>query len=697
MVETKPVLFELGVEEMPSAPLINAERQFAKLIEEGLKQLSLTFDALEVISSPRRLAILIQNLATSTPEVHETLRGPKTSIAFDEAGNPTRAAQGFAKKLGLRADELVRRCDSDGHEYVFAERHLAARPALPLLKELFEQTIHQLEWPNYRSQRWGTTKESFVRPVRWICALLGAEIIPVEFAGLCAGDVTYGHRVLGPGAHKVSSPEAYLSVLEAASVYPASVRAERIRAGIAEIERALQVRVDTPQRVFDEVVNLCECPDVLVGHFDESFLEVPHEIICESMLSNQRYFPCYDLDGNLSSAFVIVSNADPTVAPTVIDGNERVVRARLSDAQFFYEEDLKVSLDSFRERLHRVGFHQKLGSVLAKSERIEDLTLALTHEARVGAKVAAAAARAAHLCKADLVSNAVVEFTSQQGVMGAYYALAAGEGEDVAEGIRDQYRPRFAGDELPAGLCGALVAVADKLDTIVGMFVIGEPPTGSKDPYALRRAAIGVIHIMRERFAIDLKPLIQASLESYSAQGITCDIAATEAELMQFFLGRMQQIARDEGIAADTVAAVSTISLLNPQDYFARAHALEDARAHDGQGFNDLATAFARAAHLANADLGINVDMQLCTPAEHALMQAIEGAETRLNECLHAKDYVAALSCLSELREPIDAFFDAVMVMDEDEAIRSNRLRLLNRFTSLFTGIANLAEMGKRA
>ena len=318
-----------------------------------------------------------------------------------------------------------------------------------------------------------------------------------------------------PGDHVVASPAVYEQVLEDAGVLSAERRREAILAGIAEVEAARPgCHVDTPKKVFEEVINLCEWPTVLVGTFDEEFLKVPHEIICESMLTNQRYFPIYDGEGKLTREFVVVSNSKPENAERVIDGNERVVRARLDDAKFFYEEDLKISLDEFRERLAKVAFQEKLGSVLAKSERIEQLALAIAREAHLGAHLAADAGRAAHLCKADLVSNAVVEFTSQQGVMGGYYASAMGENDEVAHAIRDHYRPRFAGDELPEGTAGCIVACADKLDTIAGIFAIGEPPTGSSDPYALRRAAIGIINILRDRLPID--PRRSSTLRSSS-------------------------------------------------------------------------------------------------------------------------------------------------------------------------------------
>lgn len=696
MAGTRDFLFELGVEEMPSAPLNNAVKQLKTLISKGLDDAGLAHGDVRIISSPRRLAALVLDVAEATEEIHSVLRGPSAKIAFDAEGNPTKAAEGFARKNGMTAAELVRREDADGTEYVFAEQNTPSEPAVPILTRVCEDLIPAIQWPNYRSQRWGSEHATFVRPVRWICCLFGEEVVPVSFADVKSGSTTRGHRVLSPGEHVVSSAESYEQVLEAAHVLSAERREEVIRAGIARVEDELGVRVDTPTKIFDEVVNLCEWPTVLVGHFDEEFLAVPSEIICESMLSNQRYFPTYDAEGKLTRAFVVVSNADPAVSETVVDGNERVVRARLYDAKFFYDEDLKIDLEEFRARLANVGFQKKLGTVLQKSDRMEDLALAIANEAHLGAHAASDAQRAAHLAKADLVSSAVVEFTSQQGVMGGYYATAAGEEPAVAAAIRDHYRPRFAGDELPEGIAGCVVAVADKLDTIAGMFAIGEPPTGSKDPFALRRSAIGVLNILRDRLGCGYEAIVDAALDGYLEQGLAFDKDEVEASVCAFIKGRMEQMVRDEKVSADTVAAVSAGSVTVPAQYFQLAHALEDARANDREAFDNLATAYARAAHLADAVLGSEVDSALMGDAERVLLEATDAAQANVDVARSAKDFTAVIAALAALREPIDAFFDEVMVMDEDEALRANRLRLLNRFESVFAGIANIGEMARK-
>lgn len=695
MAETRSFLFEIGTEEMPSAPLMNAVKQLPKLMCAGLDAAGLAHGEVRVVSSPRRLAVL-SAVATQTEAVHDVKRGPAANIAFDADGNPTKAAEGFARKCGMTAAELVRREDTDGREYVFAEKDIPAAPALPLLSGICHDVIAKLEWPNYRSQRWGSTHDGFVRPIRWICALLGEEVIPVQYADVTSDNTTRGHRILGAGDHVVANPDVYEQVLEGAGVLTEERRREVIAEGIKAIEdQRGGAHVDTPAKVLNEVVNLCEWPSVLVGTFDEVFLNVPHEIICESMLSNQRYFPIYDSEGNLTREFVVVGNGRPECADAIIDGNERVVRARLYDAKFFYDEDLKIPLEEFRGRLANVAFQEKLGSVLQKSERIEKLAAAIAEEAALDAQTAEDACRAAHLAKADLVSSAVIEFTSQQGVMGGYYAKAAGENDQVAAAIRDHYRPRFAGDELPQGDAGCVVAVADKLDTIAGMFAIDEPPTGSKDPFALRRSAIGVLNILRERLGCGYEALVRAALKLYAEQGLSFDEDAVACAVCSFIHGRMEQMARDEGLSADTVASVSAGSITVPTDFFCLAHALEDARANDAETFDNLATAYARANNLRNAELGSDVDESLINEVEHSLFCAVVQAEGRVERALFEGDFGGVIAELASLRKPIDLFFDRVKVMDDDAALRDNRLRLLNRFVGVFANIADFAVLGK--
>ena len=694
MAEVRDFLFEIGSEEMPSAPLQKAIAQFNKLVVSGLKDSGLSFGEVKILSTPRRLTAYVKDVAEATEEISEVKRGPKAEIAFDAEGKPTKAAEGFARKCGVNADVLTRRVDTDGHEYVFAELNIPSVPATKILSELATSWISALDWP--RSQRWGSFHERYVRPVRWLCALFGSEIVPVTYADVTSSNTTQGHRVLGPGYHEVASPDDYEQVLKGAGVLLQEQRKDVILAGIKEVEAARPgSHVDMPEKVFEEVINLTEWPQVLVGTFDEEFLNVPSEIITESMLSNQRYFPIYDAEGKLTREFIVVSNADPSCAERVIDGNERVVRARLDDAKFFFEEDLKHTLDEFAQRLETVVFQEKLGTVLQKTQRMEALAAEIALDETSSQEEAELAARAAHLAKADLVSQAVVEFTSQQGVMGGYYAEAAGEKSDVAAAIREHYRPRFAGDELPSGQIGRFVAIADKLDTICGIFAINEPPTGSSDPYAVRRAAIGVIALVRSTSNLDLKKLIASSLELYRQQGLAVD-ESVQSQVEQYFIGRLASIAKDEKISADAIEAVSAIGVINPDEFLQRARALDEARQNEPELFEDLATAYARAAHLSDASLGTEVDTELLTEPEMSLLAACEEGQKQVASALAGSDYAAAVSALSQLREPIDIFFDKVLVMDENDTVRRNRLRLLNKFAQVFSNVADISVLSRK-
>ena len=425
---------------------------------------------------------------------------------------------------------------------------------------------------------------------------------------------------------------------------------------------------------------------------------MPEEIIVDAMLMHQRYFPLYDEDGKLTNRFIVVSNGDPACAATIADGNERVVRARLSDAKFFYEEDLKRPLEAYVERLDEVVFQESLGTMRAKAERITALARHLAADAGLSPADAADAERAAHLAKADLVTSAVVEFTSVQGVMGSYYAAACGEGEKVARAIADHYRPRFAGDELPASAAGRVVAMADKLDTICGLIAVGQGPTGSSDPFALRRSALGILSMLLDEalpLRIGLLRAIDEALSSYARQGVAFDAQVVRDEVADFFVARAKVLLRDEGRAPDAIDAVLAAGVREPVEFVSRVRALDAAREGDPDAFADLATAYARANNLRDASLGAEVDEALLTEVEHALSCAVVQAEGRVARALAADDYPSALAELASLRKPVDLFFERVMVMDEDRALRENRLRLLNRFVAVFEGVADFGKMAK--
>ena len=695
MSSTQTLAFEIGTEEIPAFDLKRATEQLATLVPEALDAVRIPHGYVAIYTSPRRLIAIVADVASSTEALEEVFRGPAAKIAFDADGNPTKAAEGFARGKGLTVDDLERR-DENGTEYVYAVRQVPAQDTAELLPAVLRGIIDGISWP--KSCRWGTTSEVFSRPVRWLVALLGTTVIPVEYAGLVAGNTTRGHRFLAPGPHTVTSADELVSVVEAAYVVPTQEAREAvIRQGVQAAEAATGYRAELPAKTLTEVINLSEYPTVMVGTFDEEFLKVPEEIIVDAMLMHQRYFPLYDGDGKLTNKFIVVSNGNPACEETIIDGNERVVAARLYDAKFFYEEDLKIPLEKFVDRLDEVVFQEALGTMRAKTERVVKLSARITVQAGIEREEMRDIARSAYLAKADLVTSAVIEFTSVQGVMGSYYAAAAGEPERVARAIAEHYRPRFSGDAIPTDIIGQVVALSDKIDTICGLFAVGQAPTGSSDPFALRRAALGVLAILEETgLPISLVETIDTSLIIYREAGLEFDNATVRREIIDFFITREKVALRDAGVEADTIDAVLACGIEEPIVLARRARALEAARTEQRQVFEDLATAFARANNLRDIKLGTGYKRVLLTEPEAALDAAIATAEEAVADALAADRYEEAITALATLRAPIDAFFDTTMVMDEDAEVRGNRLKLLNRFANVFSHVADFGQMAKK-
>ncbi len=686
---THTLAFEIGTEEIPAFDLQKATDQFRSIIPAMLDDNRIPHGAVKICSSPRRLIALVSDVAEETEAVEEEHKGPKTAIAFDAEGRPTKAAEGFARGKGVSVDALEVR-EEGGVEYVFARRSIPSQKTSELLRRLLRDAIDSIAWP--KSMKWGTHRELFTRPVRWVVALLGSEVIPFEYAGFASGNETYGHRVLAGGAHPVAAADDLLEVVRAAYVVPSEEEREAvIRKGVEAIEAALApCTVVLPPKTLTEVVNLSEYPTVMLGSFDAEFLKVPEEIIVDAMLMHQRYFPIYD-NGKLTNRFVIVSNGDPAFESTIVGGNERVVAARLYDAKFFYDEDLKTPLEDYVERLDEVVFQEQLGTMRDKTDRVGQLASKLCLDAAVSAAEAEDVARAAKLAKADLVTNAVVEFTSVQGVMGSYYAAAGGENEQVAVAIAEHYRPRFAGDEPPSGTVGRIVAIADKLDTICGLFALDQAPTGSSDPFALRRAALGVIAIMRAGIDISLKGAVADALDIYLESGLQFNKQEVLDAVIDFFVTRVRVMLHEDGHDLGVIDAVLASGVVEPQAVIERTGALTDAITAAHETFEDLATAYARANNLRDAEVGTDVDASLFDAAERALDEAIVRVGSDVAVSLEEGLYPAALEQLAQLRGPIDEFFESTMIMDEDAALRRNRLALLNRFVGVFAGIADFS------
>ena len=690
-MEKRTLAFEIGTEEIPAFDLAGAVKQLSTMVPSLLDDAAIPHGAVKIFSSPRRLIVIAEEIPEATEEKNEVFKGPSAKIAFDAEGNPTKAAQGFARGKGVDPSSLV---VEDG--YVYARTHTPSVNVASLLSSVLNKIIHGLSRP--RSQRWGVQSEYFTRPVRWIVALFGNEVIDFTFAGLVAGRTTYGHRFLAPGPFEVANADSLVDVVRSASVIPSEAEREQvIREGVAKAEAETGFTAVLHPKTLVEVINLAEYPTVLVGTFDEEFLKVPEEIIVDAMLVHQRYFPLYDKDGKLTNRFIVVSNGDPACAETIVDGNERVVRARLYDAKFFYDEDLKQPLESYVDHLGEVVFQEKLGTMLDKTNRIQRLADHLAEDAGLAGQDLSDVERAARLCKADLVTSAVVEFTSVQGVMGSYYAAASGETAQVAQAIEQHYRPRFAGDEAPDTVVGKIVAIADKLDTVCGLFAVGQGPTGSSDPFALRRSAIGIVAMLSGKDAVEvsLVAAIDAALASYAQQGIEFDTDAVRRDVIEFFITRTKVMMRDAGNSIDAIDAVLSAGIQEPVELINRVSALEAARSEQPEVFEDLATAYARANNLCDSKLGTEVNEGLLSEVEQALVRAVCQAESNVASALENNNYAAALSELAALRKPIDLFFENTMVMDEDQALRENRLRLLNSFVAVFANVADFALLSK--
>ncbi len=691
MTATRDLLFEIGVEEIPSGALYNAIAQLKELATKSLDDARLEYAEIRTYGAPRRLVLVVDALAEVQADQHLRVKGPSAKAAFDAEGVPTKAAEGFARGKGIAVEDLARETDESGAEYVWAVIDSAGRPAADVLPELLSELVVHLDWP--KSQRWGDGSVRFIRPVRSLVALFGGDVVAATFGDITAGRVVWGHRFLGEQAIELpDAPEYDRAAERGCFVYDHDERARMIREGIAARAAEMGAVAVVPDKTFAEVVNLVEWPTVAVGRFDADFLSVPREVLETAMESHQRYFPLEGADGRLLPAFVVVHNGDADRTEQIVRGHERVIRARLADAAFFYREDLAASMEGWVQGLDRITFQEKLGSLAAKITRIEALTRALAGLAQADPAVTAEAERAAHLCKADLVSHVVVEFPSLQGVMGRYYAEAAGESPAVAQAIVEHYRPRYAGDVVPESVQGMLVSAADKLDTMVGIFATGSAPTGSADPYALRRGAIGVLAMILDGgLRITLDEAISAALDGYAASLLTLDRDAVGRAVKEFVVGRLEGMLRDRGHAFDTVAAVLAVASDDPADSLARVEALTPFR--DADAFRDLAIAYGRAANLCKPELGIDADTSLMGAEERALADAVAHAEVVVGDAVRQRAYSMVLDEAAALRDPIDAFFDAVLVMDPDPALRDMRLRLLNRFVRVFASFADFARL----
>jgi glycyl-tRNA synthetase beta chain len=704
------LVFEIGSEELPASFQAPAIAYLAQKFAEEAAAARLAVGAIETHATPRRLALLVRDVADRASDFEERGEGPAVSVAFDAEGRPTKAAEGFARKFGLTVDQL----DRSGGRLV-AVRRQAGQPTLSLLPELLARLAGTI--PFRKSMRWGSLDATFARPVQWLLAVYGGEVVPVKFAGLSAGGVTFGHRFLAPEAIRIAGVDEYLPRLLAAKVVAS--RDERRARVIAEIDRVAAEaggRRVVDDELVETITGLVEWPSGVLGAFGEDALDMPREVLVSEMRGHQKYASIEGADGRLRPQFVAVANTPVKDVAVSRRGYERVLRARLADARYFFEEDKKRTLASRVTELRRVTFQEKLGSIHDKVDRM--MALSRKVALSVPYEDAPAVERAAILCKADLTTGMVGEFPDLQGVMGREYALANGETREVALALFEHYLPRGASDALPTGALGAIIGISDRLDTITGIFAIGKPPTGANDPFALRRACLGIIRIVLAKgWRLHLGGLVEHALgqhyEHFQRQAATnppppakdekgrprrpdyVERAEAQRQVLEFFRGRLENHWKEEH-AADTIDAVLDAGFDDITDAHRRLQAITALRGRPD--FVPLAIAFGRASNIIEKqarDLVPGpVSSALFSEApEHALDAATESARAQVESALRTGDYSAALRTLAELRPAVDAFFDKVLVMAEDPAVKQNRLRLVRNVQQLFAPIAAFARI----
>jgi glycyl-tRNA synthetase beta chain len=707
MTALRDFLVEIGTEELPPKSLLALCAAFADGVEQGLRGAGLQFSTVERFATPRRLAVRVRRLAEQQPDRPLEKRGPPVKAAFDASGAPTQAATAFARGCGVELEGLERLDTPKGQWLVFRGVEPGARTA-ELLPGLVAAALEAL--PIARRMRWGAGDAQFVRPVHWVVMLFGRETVPAELLGIRASNVTYGHRFMAPKAIQLPTPMAYERQLHKRGRVLVDIqqRREAIRQGVTAAAERLGGTAVISEALLDEVTGLVEWPVPLAGRFDETFLELPPEVPIATMQDHQRYFPVRTPKGDLMPWFVTVANIESSDPAQVIAGNERVVRPRLSDAAFFYTTDRQRRLDSHLGALQRVTFQTQLGSLHQKTERVRALARSIA--ADIGGDPHLAD-RAAQLSKCDLLTNMVGEFPELQGLMGRYYARHDGEPAEVAEALREQYLPRFAGDELPATRAGMAVSMADKLDTIAGIYATGQKPSGTRDPFGLRRAALGLLRTSIERgLDLDLQHTLaqavaaaRADMESVAtAQGKALppvDLGRLRDEVYDYIIERLRAYYVEGGAGIDVTAemfdAVLATRPASPLDFDARLRALvQFLQLPDAAS---LAAANKRIANIlrkATEPIGDTVDVaRLIDPAEQILAEQVVAIARDVEPRFAMRDYTPGLQQLAVLRPAVDDFFDSVMVMSDDAALRSNRLALLNRMRGLFMRAADLSRL----
>ncbi|OYD07679.1 glycine--tRNA ligase subunit beta [Paludifilum halophilum] len=684
----RDLLLEIGCEEIPARFVEGAAAQLSEKLSAWLKQNRIAFRFARTYATPRRLAIVVQGVAEKQTDMEEEVKGPPRRIAVSEDGGWTKAAEGFARKQGIRVDDLQSK-ELKGETYIFARKHHAGRPTVDLLREGLPALFESLHFP--KTMRWSSRRTRFIRPVRWMVCLFGEETVPVEWAGITASNRTRGHRFLGEET-VVTAPDRYVDALrDQWVVADIEERRSAIRKQLSQMEREQGWRIPIDEGLLDEVTHLVEYPTALYGSFDESFLELPAAVLITTMREHQRYFPVEGPDGELLPYFVTVRNGDDTALDQVAKGNEKVLDARLADARFFYDEDLKLPIRKAVEKLDHVVYFEDLGTIGDQMRRIRSLVLQMAYRLGLEAGEVQQVLRAAEIAKFDLSTNMVDEFPELSGVMGEEYARKAGEDPVVARTILEHHYPRFSGDTLPPSTLGALISLADKVDAVVSAFSIGIQPTGSQDPYGLRRRAAGAVQILVEKgwTSISLDDIISIALERLDSDGwLKRPREEVKKELVSFFNMRLKPVLQEEGIRYDLIDAVLASDTSFPRLVLEKAKVLS--AQVEQEGFKHVVEGFSRAANLAEkGKQGVQVNPDhFQEQAEQELFNAVHTAAEAFQQGRSRHDARRMYEAISTLAPVIHDFFDRVLVMADDETVRHNRLALLRRIDDLVSGFA---------
>jgi glycyl-tRNA synthetase beta chain len=685
----KELLLEIGTEEIPAGFIPQALSDLEAFARKELEGNRIDFEGVKTFGTPRRLGLAIESVVEKQRDIEIKKVGPSKQAAFDSKGNPTKAAIGFAKSQSVPVESL-KLIQTEKGEYVCALKEEPGKPTADLLPSLLSKLI--LSIPFQKSMRWGEVSVRFARPIHWILALFGGEIIPFEVGNVRSGNLTYGHRFMHPGAIQVKDLKSYLKKMgEAFVIVDPLERKKKIEEEMTREGASVSGRVLKDEELLDEVTFLVEYPVALCGNFDPAFLSLPRDVVIHSMKEHQRYFPVEDDHGVLLPHFVCISNTNPKDRKVVVKGNERVLKARLSDAAFFFKDDLKIPLEKRLEQLKKVVFQTKLGTSYEKVMRFTQLASFICD--RIDPKLRKTVERASLLCKADLVTGMVGEFPKLQGIVGREYARLSGEKPEICEAIYEHYLPGFAGDRLPSNSVGDMVSMADKLDTVVGCFGVGLVPTGTADPFGLRRQALGIIRIILEKkYSLSLLQSIEES-ERQLKEKMERPWEEVKKEVLDFFRVRYQNLLLDRGYPFDVIEAVVSASFDELLDVQHRIDALRGAR--EWKDFESIVIGFKRAMNILK---GLSSKREISSSlfleeAEKNLYRSFLKAKEKIDGHLHKKDYESSLLEMTQMKKPIDEFFDKVMVMVEDEKIRDNRLALLDEIGKLFLRIADFSKL----